>query len=268
MLQSQIALGTPVSTAMLRLSPSISPLNQPSLPGYANTNLRPDTNPQALVASPYSSQYEPEPDLPLQGGVYRRGFKRVLDIVLVLAAIPFVLPVILLLALLVSLDGGKPFYTQERIGRQGRVYRIWKLRSMVHDADKRLEEHLKSDPAMRAEWESKQKLLNDPRITAVGRFLRKSSMDELPQLLNVLKGEMSLVGPRPMMPCQQEMYLGESYYELRPGITGSWQVSDRNSSSFGERVHFDNQYNRNVTLMTDVAILIATIQVVLRGTGH
>lgn len=199
---------------------------------------------------------------------YRNGAKRVLDTLIVLAAAPVVIPVILALALLVRLQGGQAFYSQPRVGLGGRTYTMWKLRSMTRDADQALEAHLAANPAARAEWDSTQKLKNDPRITKLGRILRKSSLDELPQLLNVLKGEMSLVGPRPMMPEQREMYPGTAYYKLRPGITGMWQVSKRNESTFADRARFDAQYDRCLSLRTDIKLLLATVRVVLRGTGH
>jgi len=199
---------------------------------------------------------------------YRNGAKRILDTVIVLAASPIVIPVVLALALLVRLQGGQAFYSQPRVGFGGRTYTMWKLRSMTHDADQALEAHLAADPAARAEWDSTQKLKNDPRITRLGRVLRKSSLDELPQLFNVLKGDMSLVGPRPMMPEQREMYPGTAYYNLRPGITGMWQVSKRNESTFADRARFDAQYDRRLSLLTDVKLLLATVRVVLRGTGH
>lgn len=139
---------------------------------------------------------------------------------------------------------------------------------MVKDADARLETHLASDNAARGEWDTTQKLKADPRITPFGRFLRKSSFDELPQLWNVLKGDMSLVGPRPMMPEQAPLYPGEAYYTLRPGITGLWQVSERNATAFADRAHYDTRYEQSLSLVTDLRILMATIRVVLRGTGY
>lgn len=199
---------------------------------------------------------------------YRRYFKRALDIAAVLLAAPFVLPLIVLMALCVRRDGGSAFYCQDRIGRGGKVFRLWKLRSMVVDADARLEEYLASDPHVRAEWDEHQKLKRDPRITAIGRLIRKTSLDELPQLWNVLKGDMSLVGPRPMMPAQARLYPGRSYYRLRPGLTGFWQISDRNATSFASRAAYDTQYARRMSLPTDVGVLFATIWVVLRGTGY
>jgi lipopolysaccharide/colanic/teichoic acid biosynthesis glycosyltransferase len=165
---------------------------------------------------------------PGRGPVYRVFGKRAIDLTLVLLAMPLWLPLLVIGAALVMLDGHNPFYSQERIGRNGRVFRIWKLRSMVPDADVFLENHLANNPEARAEWDVTQKLKEDPRITPVGRVLRKISLDELPQLLNVLTGDMSLVGPRPIMVNQQALYPGRRYYDMRPGLTGLWQVSDRN----------------------------------------
>lgn len=119
-----------------------------------------------------------------------------------------------------------------------------------------------------AEWESTQKLKHDPRITRFGRFLRKSSLDELPQLWNVLKGDMSLVGPRPMLPEQRGLYPGLAYYELRPGLTGTWQVSERNESTFSKRAEFDRGYFESLSFLGDLNVLARTVSVVLRGTGY
>ena len=201
-------------------------------------------------------------------GTYNKMLKRWLDVVLVLAAFVMVLPLVAIMAALVALDGHNPFYSQLRIGRGGREFRIWKIRTMVHNADQALEAYLASNPAARDEWDTTQKLRNDPRITRVGAFLRKSSMDELPQLWNVLNGSMSLVGPRPMMPCQKDLYPGRAYYALRPGITGPWQVSERNESMFAGRAVFDDGYARNVSFGTDARLLLQTVGVVLRATGH
>ncbi|WP_425102247.1 sugar transferase [Tropicibacter sp. S64] len=201
-------------------------------------------------------------------GLYRAFGKRLIDILLVLVTAPAVLLVMLPMMLLVACDGSSPFYTQMRVGRHGRVYRMWKLRSMVPDADARLKAHLDGDAEARAEWDHHQKLKNDPRITRVGRVLRKCSLDELPQLWNVLRGDMSLVGPRPMMVSQRDFYPARDYYDLRPGITGLWQVSARNETGFAERAQFDTAYNRRFSLGQDLKILVATVGVVLRGTGH
>jgi exopolysaccharide production protein ExoY len=139
---------------------------------------------------------------------------------------------------------------------------------MVDDAEAKLEDHLAADSSARHEWDTTQKLKADPRITSFGRFLRRSSLDELPQLWNVLKGDMSLVGPRPMMPEQAPLYSGEAYYTLRPGITGLWQVSERNATAFADRAHYDARYEQDLSLVNDLRILMATVRVVLRGTGY
>ncbi|MDJ1016647.1 MAG: sugar transferase, partial [Paracoccaceae bacterium] len=135
-------------------------------------------------------------------------------------------------------------------------------------AEDLLEYHLSLDETARNEWTEKQKLTEDPCCTRLGRALRKSSIDELPQLFNVLTGDMSLVGPRPMMPTQQSLYPGRNYYKIRPGITGAWQVEKRNASSFSERAVYDDQYFGKVSLLADLSILFVTIGVVLRGTGR
>ncbi|MCB5408582.1 sugar transferase [Pseudogemmobacter sp. CC-YST710] len=204
---------------------------------------------------------------PRRSGLYRNGFKRLLDMFVILAAIPVVLPIVLGLALLIARDGGRPFYSQMRIGKGGKVFRMWKLRSMVCDADLRMEEYLAANPEARAEWDSTQKLRHDPRITAVGAFIRRSSLDELPQLWNVLRGDMSLVGPRPMMICQRDLYPGTGYFLLRPGLTGFWQTAGRNRTTFEARAEFDDAYEEQLSLPTDVSILARTISVVLKGTG-
>ena len=200
---------------------------------------------------------------------YRVGFKRIFDIAVTLLLLPAAFPVVVFCAVGILLgDGGNPFYRQLRIGRNGHVFPIVKLRTMVQDADARLQQHLLNNPDAAAEWQASQKLREDPRVTAVGRFLRKTSLDELPQLWNVLKGDMSLVGPRPMMVTQRGFYSGQAYYRLRPGITGSWQVSARNDSEFVSRANFDTTYDGELSLVTDLKILYRTVGVVLRATGH
>ena len=199
--------------------------------------------------------------------LYTSRFKRVLDVALVLAALPFVLPFLAIMSLMVALDGGRPFYTQPRVGRGGRAFRLLKMRTMVHDAEAALERHLEANPAARAQWEVKQKLTDDPRITRVGRILRKTSLDELPQLWNVLTGDMSLVGPRPMMVNQRDLYPGTAYYELRPGITGPWQVSERHESDFATRARYDAEYLDDLSFGTDLRLLVSTVSVVAQGRG-
>ena len=188
---------------------------------------------------PSAQLVAPAGDDVAKDGVYAGLGKSVFDILFVILAAPIALPLVAVLALILAVTGGSPFYLQDRVGRGGRTFRMIKLRSMVRKADALLEAHLAANPAARREWDEKQKLTDDPRITAFGRFLRKSSFDELPQLWNVFRGEMSIVGPRPMMTSQQSLYPGRAYYALRPGITGLWQVSDRNRSSFAARASFD-----------------------------
>lgn len=200
-------------------------------------------------------------------GVYRQFAKRAFDIGIVLLALIPVLIVLAPLCLLIMRDGHSPLYRQMRIGRNGRVFRMWKLRSMVHDADARLAAYLAENPRARAEWDHSQKLRNDPRVTPIGSVIRKTSLDELPQLFNVLLGDMSLVGPRPMMVDQRELYPGTAYFAMRPGITGIWQTSERNETSFSERAIYDARYFRELSLATDLLLIGKTFRVVLKGTG-
>ena len=204
----------------------------------------------------------------LTKGPYELGLKRLVDVCFVLLALPLILPVIAVLAILVARDGGGAFYTQKRVGLNGKMYRIWKMRSMVHNADQLLGAHLAQNPDAAHEWERTQKLKSDPRITPLGHILRKCSLDELPQLWNVLIGDMSLVGPRPMLPEQRDMYPGLAYYTQRPGITGKWQVSKRNASSFADRARFDTDYISDISFINDMKLLWNTIGVVIKGTGY
>lgn len=203
-----------------------------------------------------------------QGGMYRSALKRIFDISIVLLTLPFTLPVVAILAVVMLAESGSPFFLQSRLGRNGRVFKIWKLRTMVPDADVRLKSYLEQNEDARAEWATTQKLKNDPRITPLGRFLRKTSLDELPQLWNVLRGDMSLVGPRPMMCNQRHMYPGSAYYRMRPGITGPWQISDRNESEFKSRAAYDTTYEQKMSLFNDLRIMVMTVVTVLRGTGY
>lgn len=201
-------------------------------------------------------------------GSYRRWAKRCLDLAIVLVASVPVALTVALLALVVMKDGKSPFYVQPRVGRSGKLFAMWKLRTMVVDADKTLEGYLAGNPSARIEWDRHQKLVNDPRVTPIGRFLRMSSLDELPQLWNVLKGEMSIVGPRPIMVSQRSLYPGNEYYAMRPGVTGFWQVSERNETSFFERADYDQRYYRAMSLGTDIGVILRTVKVVVKATGH
>lgn len=203
-------------------------------------------------------------------GVYRQGGKRVLDVALVMIAALPVLPVIALLALCIRVGGVRPFYGHVRVGRDGRMFRCWKLRTMVEDGDAHLARHLAENPAAAREWAESRKLSRDPRITWFGRMLRRSSLDELPQLWNVLRGEMSLVGPRPVTAEEIGRYglAREAYLQMRPGITGLWQVSGRNRLTYAERVALDMRYARECGLGLDLRIIAATVPAVLGMSGR
>jgi exopolysaccharide production protein ExoY len=202
-------------------------------------------------------------------GIYRRGGKRILDLALALILLVPVGVAVLLLATLVSLDGANPFFGHKRVGRNGRIFLCWKLRSMVPDAEARLARHFSADDSAAKEWAATQKLERDPRVTRIGRFLRKASLDELPQIWNVLVGEMSLVGPRPVT--EQELsrfgQARDAYLSVRPGITGLWQVLGRNDLSYAQRVRLDSTYSRRFSLQVDTAIILRTVPTVLRLTG-
>lgn len=201
-------------------------------------------------------------------GFYRSYGKRMFDIVFTLLVAPLVAALVVLIAVTLKAKGVSPFFSQPRLGLNGRIFQLKKIRTMVPNAEAALQAHLEADPAARLEWEHTQKLKNDPRITSYGAFCRKTSLDELPQFWNVLKGEMSVIGPRPMLVDQKDLYPGTDYFNLRPGITGPWQVSDRNNTSFAERARFDTDYNRTLSFRNDMAIVLRTIAVVFRGTGY
>lgn len=195
-----------------------------------------------------------------------RCVKRCLDFVLALTAGVLLLPVMLSVCLLIKWGSpGAVLLSQERIGRGGRRFRCWKFRTMVADAESVLHEYLEKDPALRAEWESNRKLKNDPRVISVGAFLRKSGFDELPQLWNVIRGEMSLVGPRPIFVDEIERYADRFglYCRVLPGLTGLWQVSGHSKTTYERRIELDCTYVRNWSLLLDFCILVRTIKVVL-----
>ncbi|MDN5864971.1 MAG: undecaprenyl-phosphate galactose phosphotransferase WbaP [Gammaproteobacteria bacterium] len=199
-----------------------------------------------------------------------RAVKRALDLVLTLAGGIALLPLCLLIAIAVKLDSrGTVFYGHERLGKNGRPFKVLKFRSMLQNADSLLDEYLKQHPQHRQEWHATRKLKNDPRITAVGRFLRSTSLDELPQLINVLRGDMSLVGPRPIVAAEICRYdhVWELYQRTRPGITGQWQVSGRNDTSYEERTAMDAYYVRNWSIWLDIYILAKTPLAVLHRSG-
>lgn len=197
---------------------------------------------------------------------YSSGIKRTLDIVLSAGALVLISPGLLLIAtILFAIDRGPVIYRHDRVGRNGRMFGCLKFRSMYRDAGKRLEAILESDPTRRKEWADSQKLSDDPRVHRFGRLLRRSSLDELPQLLNVLRGEMSIVGPRPIVTDELRRYgeHADCYLAVTPGITGLWQVSGRNGTGYDERVRLDVEYCRTRSTRGDLIIMLKTVRVVL-----
>jgi exopolysaccharide production protein ExoY len=187
-----------------------------------------------------------------------------------LLALAFFGPLMLLIAATIyACDPGPILFAQRRIGHRGRRFGCFKFRSMVVDAEARLAELLAADPVAREEWGRDHKLRNDPRITLIGGILRKSSLDELPQLLNVLRGDMSIVGPRPIVDAEVTRYgrYFMHYCLVRPGITGLWQVSGRNDVSYRRRVAFDVMYSRRQSMILDLRIIAMTVPSVLRARG-
>jgi exopolysaccharide production protein ExoY len=193
-----------------------------------------------------------------------------MNIVVALVALVFLAPVMLAVALAIfAQDGGPVVFAHRRIGRDGRYFYCLKFRSMAIDAEQRLADLLANDPVARAEWDRDHKLRNDPRVTKLGAFLRKTSLDELPQLFNVLKAEMSLVGPRPIVDAEVAKYGRRfaNYCAVKPGITGLWQVSGRNDTSYRARVAMDCIYARQRNLVMDGLIIAATVPAVLMRKG-
>ena len=197
--------------------------------------------------------------------------KRCIDICGGLVGVILLLPItfVVKVANILNKDNGPVFYTQDRIGKNGKLFKIYKYRTMIQDADKKLFELLERDEKAREEYKINKKLKNDPRITKFGSFLRKTSIDELPQLINVLKGDMSIVGPRPYLPREQED-MGNYYnkiIETKPGITGLWQVSGRSNTTFEERMKFDLKYNNEFSVSKDIEILLKTAVSVAKKEG-
>jgi exopolysaccharide production protein ExoY len=200
------------------------------------------------------------------GGILKRGF----DVVGAGAGLILLSPLLIMLALLVKLqDGGSIFYGHRRIGQSGRVFYCLKFRTMVENGDEVLAAHFEENPQSRDEWIATRKLQNDPRVTRVGVVLRKLSLDELPQMINILRGDMSIVGPRPVVKEELEMYgnAADCYLRTRPGLTGLWQVSGRNDVSYGTRVAFDRQYVENWSFVEDLKIIAKTVPAVISSRG-
>lgn len=197
---------------------------------------------------------------------YTNLLKRSVDVAIALSLILLLAPVFILVAFLVGYDGSPVFFVQKRVGRNGRIFYCYKFRSMWMDADRYLVQYLAHDKMAAAEWSIYQKVRYDARVTRIGRWLRRISVDELPQLFNVLTGDMSLVGPRPITPEQQKYYNDNLiYYDtVRPGITGPWQVSGRNRLTFAERIQLERDYICNWSISKDIIILLKTIPAILR----
>ena len=198
-------------------------------------------------------------------------FKRVFDISFAIIAILITFPLFIIIAFLVKLDGGPIFFRHKRVGRGGKEFYLIKFRTMVPDAQQRLKKILEENEDLKKEWEENFKLKNDPRITKIGFFLRKTSLDELPQFFNVLKGDMSIVGPRPVTKEELEKFYGdyiEVYEKVRPGITGYWQVESRSHvENYRERVEQDIWYIRNCSFLLDIKIILKTILIIFTGKG-
>jgi len=203
--------------------------------------------------------------------VLNRFIKWIFDLVVSIVFLPFILLAICIIGILIKIDSPGPiFYRHTRVGQHGKKIDVIKFRSMYLDSKEKLEEILKNDPEKRLEWETYYKLKDDPRVTRIGRFLRKTSLDELPQIFNVLKGDMSLVGPRPVLMDEIKKYYkeySEYYYLVPPGITGLWQVSGRNDEDYDFRVNIDTWYVLNWSIWLDITILFKTIKVVLKMEG-
>ncbi|WP_380058925.1 sugar transferase (plasmid) [Falsihalocynthiibacter sp. SS001] len=202
--------------------------------------------------------------------MYVRLLKRASDVILVVAAIPFVVPLVCLFLVLVRRDGAAALFAHERVGRNGVTFRCWKIRTMVPDAESKLVEYLQAHPECAREWAANFKLKNDPRITPFGHFLRQTGLDELPQLWNVLKGEMSLVGPRPVPSAELQEKYGDqawAYRAMRPGLTGLWQVMGRGKCTYEARIEMDMAYFNKASLFMDLKILCLTAYTVIARSG-
>lgn len=208
--------------------------------------------------------------LPHFTNLYQGAGKRIFDIVFVLIAIPFLAPLMIGLVIFLHFSGGQPFFGHTRIGHNGKAFKCWKFRSMVTNGDALLAHTLATDPEARAQWKCSRKLESDPRVTRIGHFLRRSSIDELPQLWNVLKGEMSIVGPRPIPEDELKLYGPHmvDYVKLRPGLTGLWQVNGRGKVDFQTRVKMDVRYKNSLCFWNDFKIIVGTVGAVVGQTGR
>jgi len=205
-----------------------------------------------------------------KNSLYKNFIKRIADLTLALVLLPAVLPIIFVLYLLVRRDGGNGFFGHTRVGKDGHEFKCWKIRSMHPDATTFLDSYLTQNPKAADEWARTQKLTNDPRVTRFGRFLRRTSLDELPQIWNVIRGDMSLVGPRPVITDELHRYGAQkpTYLSMRPGITGLWQIRGRANGCYVERVRLDARYGQGITWLGDLTLILATGAVLVRPTGR
>lgn len=201
---------------------------------------------------------------------YTRLGKRLLDIALAILLLPFLAPVIVGLWALVRSQGSPGFFRHTRVGRHGTAFGCWKICTMVPNAEALLAQYLKDNPEAASEWDQSQKLARDPRITRLGRFLRRTSLDELPQIWNVLRGEMSFVGPRPVTEPELKRYGADTsiYLDLRPGVTGLWQVEGRSNGCYNERRNMDRAYAATIGLLRDLTLIFRTGFVIFWPTGR
>ena len=201
---------------------------------------------------------------------YRHCGKRVLDLVIAVFLVPILAPLIALLYLLVRADGAAGLFAHTRVGQGGTSFTCWKIRTMIPDAEARLSAFLATNPIAAAEWGRTQKLQNDPRVTRLGRFLRRTSLDELPQIWNVLRGEMSLVGPRPVTRPELARYglRAATYLSLKPGVTGLWQVAGRSNGCYAERLQMDQTYALSIGMWRDLGLIGRTAFVRIKPTGR
>lgn len=206
------------------------------------------------------------PYSPLRPSIWFTDLKRIFDVSIALIALALIWPLFLLISFCIVLtDGHTPVFKHQRVGKNGHRFLCYKFRSMHYNGDEILDRLLTTDSAAALEWQQQHKLKNDPRITRIGKFLRKTSCDELPQLWNVIKGDMSLIGPRPIVEEEIEKYAKNFTYFMatRPGITGLWQISGRSHTNYQRRVELDVQYVKNITFLQDMRILLITLPVLL-----
>ena len=227
--------------------------------------------PFGYAESPAWSRPRVEPDVLASATLFRyRVIKRVLDLALVAVASPVLLPMLMVLAVIVrATSPGPVFFSHRRIGKNGTFFSMWKFRTMCVNSSEVLEHYLAAHPDARTEWKLTHKLQEDPRVTRIGRVMRRWSLDELPQVWNVITGRMSLVGPRPIVAAEVEKYGScfRCYTSVKPGVTGLWQVSGRSTLSYAERVKLDCTYSRRWSLLHDIKILFLTLRSVANQEG-